>query len=227
VRLGENPFTAEGQNIFNSSPNGAHSYSYKYHMRFSLGDIIALITLLLWPAIPLFWIPVHCFPRLFRRLGFLTYSLPFITWLPLAILTFGLRDTLLSYHSHLPMIVNVAGVLLFISGICLQTWTIVLLTVPGIMGMPEVTRAVGGRLVTTGPFAVIRHPTYLSHTLILLGLFLWTDVTALAVVALIDAIVVISAVIPLEERELLERFGNDYEEYRRKVPSRFLPLHCP
>lgn len=196
-------------------------------MRLSFTDLFALVALLLWPAIPLFWIPVHCLPRFFRRLGFFTYILPFITWLPVALFTFELRDILLSYRIALPAIVHVVGALLLILGAALQTWTIVLLTLPGIMGMPEVTRVVPGRLVTTGPFAVIRHPTYLSHTLMLLGLFLWTGVTALGAVALFDALAVNSAVIPLEERELSERFGNEYEEYLRKVPSRFLPLHCP
>jgi protein-S-isoprenylcysteine O-methyltransferase Ste14 len=43
-------------------------------------------------------------------------------------------------------------------------------------------------------------------------------------VTAIDALVVNAMVIPLEERELLERFGGEYEEYRRRVPSRFLPL---
>jgi len=196
-------------------------------MRLSFTDLFALVALLLWPAIPLFWIPVHCLPGFFRRLGFFTYILPFITWVPVALLTFELREFLLSYHLALNTLLHVIGALLFILGAGLQTWTLVLLTLPGIMGMPEVTRAVPGRLVTTGPFAVIRHPTYLSHSLMLLGLFLWTGVTALGIVTLLDVLAVNSAVIPLEERELSERFGNEYEEYRRKVPSRFLPLHRP
>jgi len=58
----------------------------------------------------------------------------------------------------------------------------------------------------------------------LAGLFLWTETSALGAVAVIDALIVNAMVIPLEERELLERFGKEYEEYRRKVPSRFLPL---
>jgi protein-S-isoprenylcysteine O-methyltransferase Ste14 len=196
-------------------------------MRLSFTDVLAFIALLLWPAIPLFWIPVHSCPRFFRRLGFLTYSLPFITWLPVALFTFGVRDMLLSHLIALPAIVNVSGTLLFILGAGLQLWTLVLLTLPGITGMPEVTRAAPGKLVTIGPFAVIRHPTYLSHTLMLLGLFLWTGVMALGVVTLFDALVVNIAVIPLEERELSERFGIEYQEYRKKVPSRFLPLNRP
>jgi protein-S-isoprenylcysteine O-methyltransferase Ste14 len=196
-------------------------------MKLPFTDLIAFMALLLWPAIPLFWIPVHCFPRFFRRLGFFTYILPFITWLPAALLTFESRQFLLSYHLALHTLLHVIGALVFILGAGLQTWTLVLLTLPVIMGMPEVARAVPGRLVTTGPFAVIRHPTYLSHTLMLLGLFLWSGVTALGIVTVLDALAVTSAVIPLEERELSERFGKEYEEYRRKVPSRFFPLRHP
>jgi protein-S-isoprenylcysteine O-methyltransferase Ste14 len=196
-------------------------------MRFSFTELVALAALVLWPAIPLFWIPVHCLPRFFRRLGFLTYILPFITWLPVAVFSFELRDTLLLYRVALPVIAQVVGALLFVVGSCLQAWTLALLTLPGIMGMPEVTKTVPGRLVTTGPFAVIRHPTYLSHTLMLLGLFLWTGVTALGIVTVIDGFVVNAMVIPLEEQELSQRFGSEYEDYRKKVPARFLPLRRP
>ena len=197
-------------------------------MTHSLSDTISLFALLLCPAIPLFWIPVHCVPRFFRRLGFFTYVLPFITWLPLALLTFAYRDFLLSYRTALPVAVKFIGGLLFISGAGLQAWTLILLTLPVIMGMPEVTGSIPGRLVTRGPFAIVRHPTYLSHTMMLLGLFLWTGFTALGIVTLIDALAINIFVIPLEERELLERFGKQYEEYSQNVTSRFLPLrrHC-
>jgi len=193
-------------------------------MKYSFTDLIALATLLLWPAIPLFWVPVHCAPRFFRRLGLLTYILPVITWLPLAFFTFAWRNVLLANEIELPPFVNMIGALLFLLGAALQTWTLVLLTAPVIVGMPEVTKSNQTGVVHRGPFTVLRHPTYLSHTLMLLGLFLWTEKTTLAIITIIDALVVNVMVIPLEERELLERFGKEYEEYRRKVPSRFLPL---
>jgi protein-S-isoprenylcysteine O-methyltransferase Ste14 len=195
-----------------------------YFMHMPFNELLAIITLMLWPAIPLFWIPVHCVPRFFRRLGFWTYVLPLITWLPLAVLTFALRDVLLGHRMELPAALHVLGFVLFVAGAGLQVWTLFLLTLPVITGMPEVTRSVQGRLMTRGPFGVVRHPTYLSHTLMLLGVFFVTEVTAIGIVAVIDVFVVNSMVIPLEERELLERFGTEYEEYRRKVPSRFLPL---
>ncbi len=190
----------------------------------SFSDLLAMAALLLWPAIPLFWVPVHCVPGFFRRLGFLTYLLPFITWLPIAFLVYRLRHVLLQYRAVFPAAVTIPGLFIFILGAALQAWTLLLLTLPVIMGMPEVTNAVSGKLVTGGPFGIVRHPTYLSHTLMLLGLFLMTGVTALGIVTAVDALIVAVAVIPLEEKELLQRFGGEYEEYRRKVPSRFLPF---
>ncbi len=106
-------------------------------MRLSFTELVAVATLVLWPVIPLFWIPVHCLPKFFRRLGYLTYVLPFIIWLPVALFMFELRDILLSYRISLPLIARIVGALLFVLGACLQTWTLALLTLPGIMGMPK------------------------------------------------------------------------------------------
>ncbi len=193
-------------------------------MNRSVSDLLAFAALLLWPAIPLFWIPVHGFPRLFRRLGLLTYLLPLITWLPLAFLTFSLRNALFQYRAGLPVAVKVIGLFLFLPGAGLQVWTLILLTLPVITGMPEVTNSENASLTTAGPFGVVRHPTYLSHTLMLLGLFLMTGVTAAGFIAIADTFLVNSLIIPLEERELLQRFGKEYEAYCRQVPSRLLPL---
>lgn len=193
-------------------------------MPYSFTDLLALGAMLLWPLIPLFWIPVHCVPRFFRKLGFMTYFLPVFTWLPAAQLIYVQRAALLSSKTALPATINVMGALTFLAGAGLQIWTYVLLSGPVIMGMPEVTEAVPGSVVRSGPFAVVRHPTYLSHTLMFLGIFLWTEVTAMAAVAALDALLVLFVIVPLEERELLSRFGTDYEEYRAQVSSRFIPF---
>jgi protein-S-isoprenylcysteine O-methyltransferase Ste14 len=56
----------------------------------------------------------------------------------------------------------------------------------------------------------------------LLGVFLLTGVASIGVAAVLDALVVNTIIIPLEERELAARF-EESEEYRKRVPSRFLP----
>ena len=74
-----------------------------------------------------------------------------------------------------------------------------------------------------GPFSIVRHPTYLAHTLIFSGVFLITEVTSVGIITLLDFIIINTIIIPLEEKELLSRFGEDYEFYKKKVPSRFFP----
>jgi len=74
------------------------------------------------------------------------------------------------------------------------------------------------RLLTEGPYSVVRHPFYLC--IILSDLFLalyslspWALVVTAALVPLWWAI------IRLEERELLEWWGRDDEEYMKRVPA--------
>jgi len=78
-----------------------------------------------------------------------------------------------------------------------------------------------GRLITTGVYAIIRHPRYLHLYLGFLGSALIANYLALyLVVALwLPGIYVI---VLLEEKELRDRFGPAYDEYCRRVP-RFIP----
>lgn len=184
--------------------------------------LLALITLMAWPVIPLFWIPLHCATGLFRRMGLLTYLLPLMTWLPAAVAIYSHRDSLLRFSIDVPPLVALIGTALLVAGSVLHLWTARLLGLRGITGVPEVSGPGDGRLVAVGIFSVIRHPTYLAHTMMFLGVFLMTGYLSVAAVAILDILTVNLLIIPLEERELLARFGGEYEAYRRRVP-RILP----
>ena len=188
-----------------------------------MNDILAIATLMFWPIIPLFWIPVHMATGLFRRLGLFAYLLPSVTWVPVAFLIYGNRAFLLQSRIDLPLVLNTLGYPLFLIGILLHIWTAILLGGLGIIGVPEIFSKVKSDLVKKGPFSVVRHPTYLAHTLIFTGVFLITEVLAVGVVAVVDFIVVNTIIIPFEERELLSRFGTEYELYKKQVPARFFP----
>ncbi len=185
-------------------------------------DLLAFITILVWPAVPLFWIPVHGFPKFFRKLDILTYIVPLVLWLPPAYLFFTYSDVLLSLRADLPRLVKMAGLLLFAGGTILHLWTGKLLGFKGLIGLPEISSKVKSRFVMKGPFLVVRHPTYLAHTLLFAGVFLITGVAAVGVVTLLDFVIMNKVVIPLEEKELESRFGEQYREYEKKVP-RFFP----
>src|SRR5574341_1935891 len=93
---------------------------YNHPMTNSFQDFIALVTLVLWPAVPLFWVPVHCLPRVFKKLGLFTYLLPFLTWLPAAAFILSRRSFLLQYRFSFPLAVHAAGGLLLVLGMALQ-----------------------------------------------------------------------------------------------------------
>jgi len=186
-------------------------------------DLLALVTIILWPVVPLFWIPVHGFSKIFKRLGILTYILPLITWIPLAYLIYINRSFLLQFKADFPLLLNFAGILLLIAGTILHFWTGKLLSIWGLMGLPEVSTRIKSKLISEGPFSLVRHPTYLAHTVMFLGIFFITEVTAVGILTLLDFLIVSLVIIPLEEKELLIRFGDDYRNYKQKVRYRFLP----
>lgn len=74
------------------------------------------------------------------------------------------------------------------------------------------------RLNTQGIRGRVRHPYYLGHLLELLG---WTIGTGLAELWPLLAFAVITGAVMIrsEERELVARFGEEYREYRRRVPA--------
>lgn len=78
-------------------------------------------------------------------------------------------------------------------------------------------------LVTSGAFAVVRHPMYLGFFLLVMATALlasarWTMLAALAVYALGTEMRVAK-----EEAELEQRFGGEHVRYRARTRWRWLP----
>jgi len=57
------------------------------------------------------------------------------------------------------------------------------------------------------------------------GIFLITEVISLGIITLLDFLLVYVLIIPLEENELLNRFGKDYNLYTERVPKYFPRIH--
>lgn len=77
----------------------------------------------------------------------------------------------------------------------------------------------GHEFVKSGPFAYARHPVYFSMILELLGIGLIVNAwTTLAAVFAIFAPTMLARV-RIEERALVEKFGDAYREYMRATPA--------
>ncbi len=183
---------------------------------------ISLCTLIFWPIIPIFWIITHSNKNFVKKLRLFIYPLSFIVYLPSALLIYKYKDFILSISLPMPGSLNLLGFILFAFGIILHIWTFKLLGFYGITGKYEILKE-KHRLIQNGPFALIRHPTYLAHTLIFMGLFIFTGFLALLILTLLDFLIVSIIIIPLEEKELLERFGEEYRMYIQKVKWKVLP----
>ena len=78
----------------------------------------------------------------------------------------------------------------------------------------------GGRLVTSGPYGVVRHPIYAAGLLCFAGYALVTSLPALAATVALGAAWYGKAAV--EERLLAERHP-EYQAYARRTRRRFVP----
>lgn len=77
-------------------------------------------------------------------------------------------------------------------------------------------------LVTHGPYRWIRHPLYTVGLTLLTSIGIMTASWLILFFVLVMAILMRIVVIPREERNLLERFGDEYRAYMTRT-GRFLP----
>ena len=79
------------------------------------------------------------------------------------------------------------------------------------------------RLVTSGPFRLIRHPVYAGVICFPLGLALLVQSWALLLYFVL-VLVLVLLLMPAEERQLAAAYGDEYAQYRRQVPNRLIPF---
>lgn len=117
-----------------------------------------------------------------------------------------------------PQVVRWLGLLLMAVNLPLLVWMFRSL---GKNITPTVKTRTEHQLVISGPYRYIRHPLYTFGGLFFLGAALVAGSWFLFVCAFI-AIWALFSRTPLEERMLIERFGEPYEDYMRTT-GRYLP----
>jgi protein-S-isoprenylcysteine O-methyltransferase Ste14 len=105
-------------------------------------------------------------------------------------------------------------------GVALRAWSIATL---GRFFQYHIEVQAEHRVVTTGPYRYVRHPSYSGLALVLAGIALATgDVLSLAAAAVLGG-AGIAVRIRAEERQLTEALGADYERFavgrKRLVPK--------
>lgn len=78
-------------------------------------------------------------------------------------------------------------------------------------------------LVLSGPFRFSRNPMYVAYVAIALGVFFVEGHLLLLLYPVVLFLLAELYLVALEEPRLMERFGSEYEAYRRSVPRWLLP----
>jgi protein-S-isoprenylcysteine O-methyltransferase len=112
-----------------------------------------------------------------------------------------------------------SGVGLFAAATALRWWSIVHL---GRFFSVDVAIACDHRVIETGPYRVVRHPSYTGLLLQCAGLGLVLGTVLSLSVVVVPTFLVLFYRIRVEERALLANFGKDYEVYVRRT-KRLLP----
>ncbi|MGI9457503.1 MAG: methyltransferase family protein, partial [Aeoliella sp.] len=110
------------------------------------------------------------------------------------------------------------GVGLGIAAIGLFCWT--LRTLGPNLTDTVVTRR-DARLITHGPYRWVRHPFYVAFAVAVVANSLVTSNWYLALIG-VAAMLAIVVRTPIEEKKLIDRFGDQYLKYARQT-GRFLP----
>ena len=180
----------------------------------------AVMVQVMWPAVPMSLILLHLFIGFWRRVGRPSYLILFFLWVPIGYVLSLHSDALLWMGFPESLAVRAVGLALIVLAVVLHAWTADLLGLKATLGLAELDPVdVKRPLVTSGPFGVVRHPSYLAHTMFLLGTFLVAGYLAIGVIVVLDLLLTYFVTIPLEERELLKRYGAEYQAYRKTVPK--------
>ena len=112
------------------------------------------------------------------------------------------------------------GIVLMLAGIAFRQWAIFVL---GRFFSTTVRILSDHKIVTNGPYRVIRHPSYTGALVILVGLGLGSRTLAGTLIIVVLFGIVYNYRISVEEKALRAEFGQEYVEYAKKT-KRLIPF---
>ena len=183
-----------------------------------------ILSLTVLPPGLLFWFVIHPWARWWRRWGPLqTYFVVVPVLAAFGALLFRFREPLLGTNLGANWSLVAVALILYagVTWLELQYWRH--LSLATLVGITELSPSgqQKGRLLQEGIYGVVRHPRYLSAGVSVIANALFINYAGLYILVLL-LVPVGYLMIVLEERELIERFGEEYRKYQRGVP-RLIP----
>ena len=186
-----------------------------FWLLFTLGWLACVV----YSTIPSFWLLIHPRAPYWRSRQRSPYLILVPVWIGMwalvGLITLPWRLVVL----YLSLWTWIPAIVLFGAGFWLYRQSGKGFNAKQLGGYPEILpNHPGQRLVTSGIRTRVRHPVYLAH---LCEMLAWSIGTGLVVCYGLTAFALVTGavMIRLEDEELEQRFGDDYREYRRRVPA--------
>ena len=127
-------------------------------------------------------------------------------------------------HRHMSVFKISTNVFAIIIGFTLNLWSVAFyLSAKKALGdnwSPMPKKIDGGILVHDGPYQYVRHPIYFAIILFIVSLSIMTfSISTILLLALVIAVLIPKAFV--EEKLLVSIFGDEYAQYKQKVPFVF------
>lgn len=182
---------------------------------------VALLALVVYPPVVLFWFVVHPLTGFWRQRGpAVTYTVTLSFMAVIAAFLYQFRELILVREYGTNWILVAGAAAFMIAGNAIELKCRRQLTVSTLVGIPQL-KGEPGKLLTEGIYSKIRHPRYVGAFLGVVSLALFVNYLAIYLLAafLAPGLYIVTI---LEEKELETRFGHEFIEYRKKTP-RFVP----
>lgn len=183
-------------------------------------DVFLIALAVFYAPIPWLVVLAHVFSLQNKNKKRLVYLLALILWLILGWLAFSYYSQILSLKFNSSNVFIGLGIVMLITALLIEIASRMVLSSKRIMGSSEFSKN-KDRLVTTGIYKYARHPRHVEHPLWFLGLGLMFSSSFLI---WFSAYLFISLVVAtyFEEKELIQRYGQEYTDYKRKTPAFFI-----
>ncbi len=174
------------------------------------------------PPVVLYWLLVHPFTRFWRRLGVFTSLV--ILFALMAVSGYGMyliRQPLLAVDFGFQWPLAVVGILLYLARVRTEFKIRKQLKGRILVGIAEIAgETESSPLLTNDVYARSRNPRYLNMMFFMIAFSLVTNYLFVWATAAVTPLA-LYLIVRLEEKELLQRYGDEYRDYCEQVP-RFL-----
>jgi len=184
--------------------------------------VIAVLMVVMLPPAVCAWYIIHPFTGFWRRLGTVaSFCIIYSILISACLLLWELSPALLGSDLGFEPLLLVLAVPAAAAGAVIARRRRKYLNQRILVGVPEISTADKGRLLCEGIYARTRNPRYLEFLAFSFAYVAFANYSGTWVLYALT-FPAIHLVVLLEERELRERFGAEYEDYCRRVP-RYLP----